>query len=275
VRNGQYLNGRAYNIPSAVAFYSLPIDTSYQQSFSITGSSWSNGVMTLTVSGLPSGSAHIMGPFQISGGACSTGNGEAYITNSNASAGTVQYALVSNPGSCAGGSFKFPIIRQFDERVYQTDSGGVSPSPTPSPAPSPTPTPSPSPSPSVTFTSGQRVQTTSNLNVRLTASASGTLLGTQSLGALGTIVSGGTSADGYFWWNVNFDSGVDGYVVENYLTNSSTPIVGDLNSDGLVNSIDLSLLTSKWNQSYPAYDLNSDGIINTLDYAILSSHWSL
>lgn len=122
VSGGQNLNGYAYNIPAALAFNSLPIDTSYQQSFTITGSSWSAGTMTLTVSGLPSGSAHIMGPFQISGGPCSTGTNEAYITSSTASAGTVKYAIASDPGSCVGGAFKFPIVRQFDERVYQTDS---------------------------------------------------------------------------------------------------------------------------------------------------------
>lgn len=128
---------------------------------------------------------------------------------------------------------------------------------------------------STKFTAGQRIQTTSNLNVRATAGATGTLLGTQSLGSLGTIVSGGQSADGYFWWNVNYDSGVDGYSVEDYMKAYTAAILGDLNSDGLVNSIDLSLLTSKWNQNYPAYDLSPDGIINSLDYAILSSHWSL
>jgi chitodextrinase len=133
--------------------------------------------------------------------------------------------------------------------------------------------------PSTKFTAGQRVQATpgsgSNLNVRATASATGTLLGTQPNLSLGTIISGGQSVDGYYWWNVNFDSGVDGYVVENYLTAYTAPIVGDFNGDGLVNSLDLSLMTSAWNTSNSTYDLNNDGVVNSLDYAILSSNWSV
>ncbi len=128
--------------------------------------------------------------------------------------------------------------------------------------------------PSTKFTIGQRIQTTSNLNVRATASASGTLLGTQSLGALGTIVSGGQSADGYYWWNVNYDSGVDGYSIEDYLTPYSAPIIGDFNLDGLVNSIDLSLMTSAWNTSNATYDLNHDSVVNSLDYVIMVQNWT-
>lgn len=54
-----------------------------------------------------------------------------------------------------------------------------------------------------------------------------------------------------------------------------TPIVGDFNNDGLVNSIDLSLMISAWNTSNSTYDLNHDSIINSLDYAILSNNWTL
>lgn len=91
---------------------------------------------------------------------------------------------------------------------------------------------------------------------------------------MGTIVSGGQSADGYYWWNVNYDppaGGLDGWSVEDYLTSYSVPIVGDFNHDGLVNSIDLSLLTSAWNTSNSTYDLNSDGLVNSLDYTIKGS----
>ncbi len=74
------------------------------------------------------------------------------------------------------------------------------------------------PSPSTAFQINDRVQATATINVRGIPSLAGTLLGTQPLGALGTVIGGPTYADGYFWWNINFDSGVDGWSVENYLT---------------------------------------------------------
>lgn len=127
VTSGPYVSGHAYDNPASIAFQNLPIDTTYQVSYTITASSWSGGVETLTISGLPN-VTHLMGPFQITSGACSTlglPNGEGYITGPASGSSTTQitYALASNPGACTG-SFKFPDIRQFDERVYQLDSGG-------------------------------------------------------------------------------------------------------------------------------------------------------
>jgi hypothetical protein len=54
-------------------------------------------------------------------------------------------------------------------------------------------------------------------------------------------------------------------------TQNSLP--GDFNNDGIVNSLDLSLLASRWNQNYSAYDLHMDGVINTLDFAVMSFNW--
>lgn len=110
--------GSAYDIPAKVAWSNLPIDSTYQSSYTITGSSWSAGIETLTVSGLPS-TMHLMGGFQISGGACATGSSEVLITASTST--TVSYVLASNPGSCTG-TMLFPDIRQFDEAVYEDDS---------------------------------------------------------------------------------------------------------------------------------------------------------
>ena len=107
--------GLAYHIPAYVAWKNMPIDTSYQNSYSITGSSWSGGTETLTVTG-PAG-VLISGEFQISGGACA---GTFMMTGSTSS--TVSYALASNPGSCSGTTMKFPDVRQFNESVYQGTS---------------------------------------------------------------------------------------------------------------------------------------------------------
>ncbi len=81
---------------------------------------------------------------------------------------------------------------------------------------------------STTFLTNDRVQTNAVLNVRATPSTTGTLLGAQALGALGTILSNvnnGISANGYYWWNVNYDTGVDGWSAENYLV-KVPPVTG-------------------------------------------------
>ena len=63
-----------------------------------------------------------------------------------------------------------------------------------------------------------RVKTTENLNVRDKANTkAGKLLCTQPAGATGTIVGGPSGAQGYTWWNINFDTSCDGWVVQTYL----------------------------------------------------------
>src|SRR3989338_2738718 len=86
------------------------------------------------------------------------------------------------------------------------------------------------------FSVGDRVKTSSRINVRKTPSTSGTVSGIQVFGALGTISTPAqcdalncpdyispTYANGYWWWSVNFDSGADGWVVENYLEKLVVP----------------------------------------------------
>jgi hypothetical protein len=54
---------------------------------------------------------------------------------------------------------------------------------------------------------------------------------------------------------------------------TSTPIVGDINLDHIVNSIDYSILNSKWFTSDANSDLNHDGLVNAIDFSILNSNW--
>ncbi len=70
------------------------------------------------------------------------------------------------------------------------------------------------------FGIGVRVKTTSNLNIRDKAGNSGKVLGTQPTGALGTIIGGPTKTSSSTWWNVNFDTGKDGWISQDYLTTS-------------------------------------------------------
>ena len=126
------MNGYAYDNPASIAWEYLPIDATYQNSYTITGSSWSGGTETLTISGLPGGSVHIIGAFQLSGvnAACSTGatfGGNSEILMTGSSSTTVQYALTSDPSLSCTGTMLFPDVRQFDERVQGnlTVSGNV------------------------------------------------------------------------------------------------------------------------------------------------------
>jgi pimeloyl-ACP methyl ester carboxylesterase len=66
------------------------------------------------------------------------------------------------------------------------------------------------------FSIGDRVQANGTVNVR--ATAAGTLLGTQSSGSQGAVIGGPTVATlngtSYTWYNINFDSGTDGWVAD-------------------------------------------------------------
>lgn len=59
------------------------------------------------------------------------------------------------------------------------------------------------------------------VNVRNKPSTKGTrIVGTQPTNALGTVIGGPTNANKYIWWNINYDTGVDGWTVEPYLEKS-------------------------------------------------------
>jgi parallel beta-helix repeat protein len=70
---------------------------------------------------------------------------------------------------------------------------------------------------STKFAIGASITTTSGLNVRSSASLTASILGTQATGATGSIIGGPVNAGGYWWWQVNYDTGADGWSVENYL----------------------------------------------------------
>ena len=134
VSGGAYVNGTAYDNPAAVAWKNLPIDTAFQSSFSITGSSWSSGTETLTVSlaAINDGNIlHIQGGFRLSGvnascnpasGVSFTGRSDNEILMTGSSATTISYALPTGSDPGCTGTLLFPDIRQFDEQVYQNDS---------------------------------------------------------------------------------------------------------------------------------------------------------
>ena len=67
------------------------------------------------------------------------------------------------------------------------------------------------------FVIGERVITTANLNVYATASTSGTILGHQAVGSLGTVIGGPITTTNFVWWNIDYDVGADGWSIQDYL----------------------------------------------------------
>ncbi len=81
-----------------------------------------------------------------------------------------------------------------------------------------TPTPTTPPT-SNTIAIGVRVKVvSSSVSVRSGAGTIYRKLGTQIVGALGTVVDGPRYKNGYTWWKINYDTGVDGWSVGNYLS---------------------------------------------------------
>lgn len=56
-------------------------------------------------------------------------------------------------------------------------------------------------------------------------------------------------------------------------TQASAQEPSDINSDGVVDIFDLSILLSNWNTSNSLSDLNSDGVVNIFDLSLLLSKW--
>jgi uncharacterized protein YgiM (DUF1202 family) len=73
------------------------------------------------------------------------------------------------------------------------------------------------------FEIGARIRTTSNLNVRTSASVGAPTLGVAPLGVGGTVEASPIIADSYRWWEIDYDNGLSGWSVGDYLTAASTP----------------------------------------------------
>ena len=84
--------------------------------------------------------------------------------------------------------------------------------------------------PPAKFVIGDPVRVTGDyLQVRTAGSLAGLAQGSRMTGDLGTIVGGPKYSDGYVWWNVNYDTGVDGWSVQDWLEKAgSTPVANRL-----------------------------------------------
>ena len=73
------------------------------------------------------------------------------------------------------------------------------------------------PPPSGKFEVGDNVRVTENLNLRSSASTSGSVVMVLTAGTTGTMQGGPTSANGYTWWQIRTSGGTTGWAVENWL----------------------------------------------------------
>jgi hypothetical protein len=79
-------------------------------------------------------------------------------------------------------------------------------------------------------------------------------------------------------WNSSYGNSI--YEIGIYGTKQTDVIpppstsVGDINNDGHINALDLSLLISHDGQNYSPADFNKDGTVGAADLAVLLSHWT-
>jgi hypothetical protein len=57
------------------------------------------------------------------------------------------------------------------------------------------------------------------------------------------------------------------------IVQSSQPLVGDLNSDGTVNTLDWGIMNADWFTSNTQSDINGDGLVNSIDFGLMNQNW--
>lgn len=96
---------------------------------------------------------------------------------------------------------------------------------TPAPAATSTTTTTPSSSTGTTTTATtERLETAAQVNVRTGAGTTNSVLCRQGAGTSGTVVQGPITAGPYTWYQVNYDSGCDGWSASNYLVTPGTAV---------------------------------------------------
>jgi chitodextrinase len=77
---------------------------------------------------------------------------------------------------------------------------------------------------SKTFKAGDRVQTTGQVSVRSAPSQSGSVVGFQVKGTVGTVVAGPVYWNSQWWWRIDFVNGTDGWAPEGILKKATRPV---------------------------------------------------
>lgn len=193
--------------------------------------------------------------------------------------GVVQSAVVSlNPKAATPAPTATPTIAPTATDT-PTDEPTASPSPTEAPIGAGTgETPTPSPQPTVTATAEATAQPTATPapTVEPTATPLPTLAPQEFGQATPTPVPTAPPSPGDFGSSGSSSSGTSSSGSSSSSTSSGSSgsgKKGDINGDGKINVLDLSVMLSKFGTSHSGADLNGDGKISILDLSILLSRW--
>lgn len=135
------------------------------------------------------------------------------------------------------------------------------------------PDPTTPPDPSTEFSIGDSVEVTeADVNVR--SEPNGMILGTQSPGTYGAVVDGPAWSSPYWWWKVDFQSGTDGWVAEQFLQGVGTATticdVGNPKVPCEVNGITYDTFAGNYTNSRDFYKASSYEVSISGGYLILS-----
>jgi hypothetical protein len=105
------VGGHSYSIPPQLCYQSTPIDPAYQQTYKVSGASWSSGTATLTTS---ANTVTVDDTIVVSGISPSGYNGTWQVSASTST--TVRFLMPTNPGNyvSGGGTVAWPNILLFN-----------------------------------------------------------------------------------------------------------------------------------------------------------------
>ena len=190
-----------------------------------TNASGSTNSNTITITGRSDCAPSLPGAFTLSGQSLCEGNSPYNQLSWSSSSGVTSYAVYRNGSlyynlSTLGTTFKNTEVAAGNTYTYfirATNASGSTNSNTI------TITGRSDCAPSAKFNIGNRVRANTNLNVR-TGPGTGypeitdpDYPGYAMTGTTGTVLSGPVSANGYLWWNIQYDAGYTGWSVEDGL----------------------------------------------------------
>ncbi len=105
------------------------------------------------------------------------------------------------------------------------------------------------------FSRGERVMVVATVNVR--SGADGPILTQETRGSTGTLVGGPINANGYTWWQINYDNGKSGWTAEDFLQSPNVSLQSSNTSNVAVTTNTKPVVTGNANSAAAAVALQS------------------